>query len=112
MWGIFGKPLKRAIWNTLSLHAVLTVCLRFSSLLDDARVATMTTNRIRNNEWSLEHCLCPVCRPVYSSVRKTVTTYPRPPNPYISETAFSHRFRKAYTYPPPPPPQGNDILVH
>ena len=26
-----------------------------------------------------------------------------PPNPYISETAFSHRFRKAYTYPPPPP---------
>ena len=24
MWGIFGKPLKRAIWNTLGLHAVLT----------------------------------------------------------------------------------------
>ena len=20
MWGIFGKPLKRAIWNTLGLH--------------------------------------------------------------------------------------------
>ena len=33
------------------------------------------------------------------------------PNPYISEMAFSHRFRKAYTY-PPPPPQGNNILVH
>ena len=32
---------------------------------------------------------------------------PTPPNPYISETAFSHRFRKAYTY----PPQGDDILV-
>ena len=25
MWGIFGKPLKRAIRNTLGLHAVLTV---------------------------------------------------------------------------------------
>ena len=24
MWGIFGKPLKTAIWNTLGLHAVLT----------------------------------------------------------------------------------------
>ena len=34
MWGIFGKPLKRAIWNTLGLHAVLTTCLRFSSVLD------------------------------------------------------------------------------
>ena len=29
MWGIFGKPLKRAIWNTLALHVVLTTCLRF-----------------------------------------------------------------------------------
>ena len=34
MWGIFRKPLKGAIWNTLGLHAVLTVCLRFSSFLD------------------------------------------------------------------------------
>ena len=39
MWGIFGKPLTRAIWNTLGLHAVLTTCLRFSSALDDACVA-------------------------------------------------------------------------
>ena len=39
MWGIFGKPLKRAIWNTLGLHVVLTVCLRFSSFLDSACVA-------------------------------------------------------------------------
>ena len=30
MWGIFGKPLKRAIRNTPGLHAVLTTCLRFS----------------------------------------------------------------------------------
>ena len=35
MWGIFGKPLKRAIWNTPGLHAVR---LRFSSVLDDACV--------------------------------------------------------------------------
>ena len=40
-------------------------------------------------------------RPLYSSVLNTVTTYP-PPNPYIAETAFSHRFQIAYTYPPPP----------
>ena len=39
MWGIFGKPLKRAIRNTPGLLAVLTVCLRFSSVLDDACVA-------------------------------------------------------------------------
>ena len=38
MWGIFGKPLKRAIWNTPGLHAVLTTCLRFSSVLDNACV--------------------------------------------------------------------------
>ena len=42
-----------------------------------------------------------------ASVLKNMVTYP-PPNPYISEMAFSHRFWKAYTY----PPQGNDILVH
>ena len=39
MWGIFGKPLKRAIRNTLGLHAVLTVCLIFLSFLDAACVA-------------------------------------------------------------------------
>ena len=30
-----------------------------------------------------------------------------PPNPYISETAFSHRFQKIYTY----PPQSDEILA-
>ena len=39
MWGIFGKPLKRAIWNTLGLHAVLMTCLRFLSVSDGACVA-------------------------------------------------------------------------
>ena len=34
MWGILGKPFKRAIWNSLGLHAVFTTCLRFSSVLD------------------------------------------------------------------------------
>ena len=38
MSGIFGKPLKRAIWNTLGLHAVLTTCLRFLPVLGDACV--------------------------------------------------------------------------
>ena len=38
MWGIFGKPLKRAIWNTPGLHAGLTTCLIFSSISDDACV--------------------------------------------------------------------------
>ena len=33
MWGIFGKLLKRAIWNTPGLHAGLTTCV-----LDDACV--------------------------------------------------------------------------
>ena len=37
--GIFGKPLNRAIWNTLGLHAVLTMCLRFSSVWDTTCVA-------------------------------------------------------------------------
>ena len=38
IWGIFGKPLKRATWNTLGLHAVLTVFLRFLSVSDTACV--------------------------------------------------------------------------
>ena len=39
MWGIFGKPLKRAIWKPLGLHAVLTKCLRLLSVFDGACVA-------------------------------------------------------------------------
>ena len=39
MWGIFGKPSKRAILNTPGLRAVLPICLRFSSFLDSACVA-------------------------------------------------------------------------
>ena len=35
--------------------------------------------------------------------RIVVESVAKVPNPYISETAFSHRFQKAYTSPPPPP---------
>ena len=37
-------------------------------------------------------------RPRYSKIWS-----PIPPNPYISETAFSQRFQKVYAYPPHPP---------
>ena len=40
----------------------------------------MRRNPILNNESSLEHRLCPVRCPVYSSVLKIVTKYPPPPH--------------------------------
>ena len=51
-----------------------------------------------------------ICRSTQGNTYELVSmvTYPPPPNPYISETAVSYRFRIAYTY----PPQGDDILVH
>ena len=54
---------------------------------------------------------CMFCwyRHICCCVLTNVTTYP-PPNPYISEAAFSCRFQKVHTY--PPPPQRNDILAH
>ena len=41
-----------------------------------------------------------------ASMLKNIVSYP-PPNPCISEMAFSHRFQKVYTY----PPLRNEILV-
>ena len=45
---------------------------------------------------------CALLRPMYRQVSsrflKNMVTYPPP---YISETAFSQRFQKLYTYPPP-----------
>ena len=43
---------------------------------------------------------CRVCvhRPMCCAALKNVN--PSPPNPYISETAFSCTFQKVYTYPP------------
>ena len=61
--------------------------------------ATMRTIRIQNNQWSLEHY------PVLHLVKKD---HP-PPNPYISETAFSHRFSKSIHIPPPPPTTGRNF---
>ena len=63
MRGIFEKPLKRAIWNTLSLHVILTTCLRFSSVSDGACVACClclsTTGHILNCPRYL--VVCPHC---------------------------------------------------
>ena len=39
MLDTFGKPLKRATWNTPGVHAVLTTCWRVSSVLGGACVA-------------------------------------------------------------------------
>ena len=51
---------------------------------------------------------CRVCvhRPMCCAALKNVK--PSPPNPYISETAFSCTFQKVYTYPPP----GDDMFAH
>ena len=60
-------------------------------------------------EWALEPTMFPCNRVHVSRLQLCAQNCdPPPPNPYISETAFSHRFRKAYTY----PPQENDSLVH
>ena len=60
----------------------------------------MRTIRIQNNQWSLEHC--PVlCIVHFAAPFAQKCDHLPPPNPYISETAFSHRFQKVYTYPPP-----------
>ena len=57
--------------------------------------ATMTTIQIQNNLWSLEHC--PVLRIVHFAAPFAQKCDHLPPNPYISQTAFSHRFQKVYT---------------
>ena len=65
MWGIFGKPLKRAIRNTPSLHAVLPICLRFSSVLDDAcvdRCLVLSTGSYQVRiQIHIPHCCIPRC---------------------------------------------------
>ena len=65
--------------------------------------ATMTTNWIRNDASSLEHCLCPVCPLVYSSVCKIVNTYPPPTRTFLKRR-FLTDFEK-HTHTPPPPPR-------
>ena len=63
--------------------------------------ATMTTIQIQNNLWSLEHCLVLHIVHFAAPFAQKCDHLPPPPNPYISETAFSHRFQKVYTTPPP-----------
>ena len=72
--------------------------------------ATMRTNPIRNNESSLEHCLCPVCCPVYSSGLKIVTMLPSPPPPIHFWNGLFAQISKSIHI--PPPPRGNNILAH
>ena len=69
----------------------------------------MRTIRIQNNQWSLLHCsvLC-IVQFAAPFARKCDHLPPPPPNTYISETAFSHRFQKVYTQ----PPQLDDILAY
>ena len=70
------------------------------------RQRTMATTRIPNNQWSLEHCSVLCIVPFAALCSKMCPPTPPPPNPYISETAFSHRFQKVT------PPPGNENLVH
>ena len=56
---------------------------------------------IQNKHGSTAQCKFCVKRPPCCAVLKNATT-PPPPNPYISEMAFSHAFQKIYTYTPPP----------
>ena len=64
MWGIFRKPSKRAIRNTLGLHVVLTTCLRFLSILDGAcdfwDVSKWLAGAYKSSGSHLDHLQAPV----------------------------------------------------
>ena len=69
--------------------------------------AMLTVTVILNkNGLTVQCCVC-VHRPMCCAALKNDN--PSPPNPYISEMAFSCRFQKVYTYPPPPP--GDDMFA-
>ena len=74
--------------------------------------ATIRMIWIQNNQWSLEHALsCPVLCTVHFAApfaQKCDHLLPPPPDPYISETAFSHKFQKVYTC----PPKREEIMAH
>ena len=69
--------------------------------------ATMRTIRIQNNQLSLEHCSILCIVQFAAPFAQKCDHLPRP-NPHTSETAFSHRFQKIYTY----PPQRDEMLAH
>ena len=84
MWGRFGKPLKKAIWNTLGLHAVLTVCLRFPS-------GTKTSwSCFASENWAILGQRGFVRGPAFSHIGEI------DPGPRLIFKPFSHRFQKAY----------------
>ena len=67
--------------------------------------AMLTVTVILNkNGLTVQCCVC-VHRPMCCAALKNDN--PSPPNPYISEMAFSCRFQKVYTYPPP----GDDMFA-
>ena len=73
---------------------------------------SLSTNRgmsalmIQSINGSTVQCHVCVHRPMCCATLKNVT--PPPPNPHISEMAFSCRFQKVYTY----PPLGDDMFAH
>ena len=76
MRGIFGKPLNRAIWNTLGLHAVLTPCLIFSSVLDSACVAA-------------SFCQQAITMSAYKFTQRAVASPDAPQKPLVRKRARS-----------------------
>ena len=67
--------------------------------------AMLTVTVILNkNGLTVQCCVC-VHRPMCCAALKNDN--PSPPNPNISEMAFSCRFQKVYTYPPP----GDDMFA-
>ena len=93
-----------------SQHEFLATCIAVNLEQDVKHAGRQKCTRKRGHQTTYFvpylHCLCPVCSPVYSSVRKTVTTYPHPTHTFLKRP-FLTDFEK-YTH-PPPPPQGNDI---
>ena len=99
MWGIFAKPLERAIWNTLGLDAVLTTCLRFSS---DAKTIRPKTALFPSENRAILGLIVFMWRPAFShigEIDRGLRLILRP---------FSSRFQKGNTY----HHLGNEILVH
>ena len=77
------------------LHALMLIWRQTSSM----HIGTST--RERGHQTSGPLSVSPSCASSnFQLCAQNVTTDPSPPlNPYSSETAFSHRFQKVYTYP-------------
>ena len=73
------------------------------------KATQMTTIQIKCD--GTAQCMCCVNRQMGSSDLKNVSTPPPPQTPYISETAFSHRFQKVSLTTPPHTPRA-DMFAH